>query len=588
MRRIRLLLCVLLALCMLLPGLSAALAEEAPKEDERFAGKTWDQVVAEFLKAWDVDPDSVTMGYYNTVTGEEHYLNPDQYMVTASMYKVPLNMIFVDRISSGEMDWDTEISGVRYETLLEETIVNSNNDYPKLMWDYLGRGTYRPYQTYRRILAPYMGEDPDTVDAKFYENNFFTPRQMIFCLKLLYEENERFPRIIETMQRAEPSKYFKLRERRFNIAHKYGFFNSDGHVFINDCGIAFTDEPILLVLFTDNLYNAYDVLTEYCTLMCDYAQYSHTRRLAEEEAEEERARQEEEERARLEAEQALQSPAPSASPARPGEPDPTAAPEKSAPGVQLLVRRAEKQGLSKTALLSAGLTVLALIAVLILISGLGGKYRVRSGPFRLAALLLCLTALGRLFWPSIQQVRDRPSRDPRETVLAFFAALAAEDYPQAYGYLENVETLGLEYRPADKSDQAIFAAMREHFSAELYGECRVSGDLAYQQVSCRYFDVDKLRSDAGSQAMILISRYASTHSVGDLYAENGKYRPELMREAWDQAVSELLQQPEEYQSSGGVQLELRWENGAWRIVPNEKLLQLLTGGVKLTEKEELP
>ena len=72
--------------------------------------------------------------------------------------------------------------------------------------------------------------------------------------------------------------------------------------------------------------------------------------------------------------------------------------------------------------------------------------------------------------------------------------------------------------------------------------------------------------------------------MGDLYDESGRYRPELLRDAWDEAVAELLQHPENYQSSGGVQLELRWHEGGWRIVPNEKLLQLLCGGVQLTEK----
>ena len=69
---------------------------------------------------------------------------------------------------------------------------------------------------------------------------------------------------------------------------------------------------------------------------------------------------------------------------------------------------------------------------------------------------------------------------------------------------------------------------------------------------------------------------SSTHSLSDLYNEDGHYRPEILREYWDQAVMSLLQQPDNYRSSGGVQLELRWHDGAWRIVPNEKLLQLLT------------
>jgi hypothetical protein len=52
-----------------------------------------------------------------------------------------------------------------------------------------------------------------------------------------------------------------------------------------------------------------------------------------------------------------------------------------------------------------------------------------------------------------------------------------------------------------------------------------------------------------------------------------------MWEAWDHAMLELLQHPDDYRSSAGVQLELRWHDGAWHVVPNAKLLQLLTGGI---------
>ena len=51
-----------------------------------------------------------------------------------------------------------------------------------------------------------------------------------------------------------------------------------------------------------------------------------------------------------------------------------------------------------------------------------------------------------------------------------------------------------------------------------------------------------------------------------------------------EAVLELLQQSENYRSSGGVQLELRWRDGQWRIAPTERLLQMLTGGLSTTER----
>ena len=608
MRQIKCLLCLLLALCVLLPALPAARAEapETPAEgdagpapeteenildDERFAGKTWDEVVDEFLRSWGTDPKNVAIGYYNTVTGEEHYVNADQYMVSASMYKVPLNMVFLDRLSRGEMDWDTNVSGYPYEIVLEKTIVNSNNEMAQNMvrWE-LGKGKW---QEGRRVMSAYCGLEPETADWKFLENNYSTPRQMIYCLRLLYENPDRFPRLIETMQRAEPEGYFKMREQRFNIAHKYGFLTTEYHLYMNDCGICFTDEPILIVLFTDNVTKAYDVLTEFCTLMCDYAQYHHALRLEEEAAEAERRRQEEEaeaERRRQEEEAAAgQDQQPEGGAPIPEEDGtgPSGGGNSGAETGQSSQRerlRPGEKSLSPTVLIAGAVALLGGLAAMIVLAALGRKYRLRSRIPVLIALILSLACLGRIAWPAWQQLRDKPSGDPRETVLEFFDALSRQEYETAYGCLYGVESLGLEQRPARQSDAMVVDAMRAQLSAELYGECSVNGETAYQQVNCRYFDLNKLDAEAGTLALINVSRYASTHPVGDLYNENGNYRPELLRDAWDQAVAELLQHPESYRSSGGLQLELRWYEGRWRIVPNEKLLQLLCGGVELSGK----
>ena len=176
------------------------------------------------------------------------------------------------------------------------------------------------------------------------------------------------------MQRAEPTEYFKRNERRFNIAHKYGFLQDGYHLYMNDCGIAFTDDPILLVLFTDNVAHAYDVMTEFCTLMCDYAQYRHELRLKLEAEEAERAAREAErleqerlEQERLEAERLANEPQPSPeqtgsaaerAPALTPETAPSQAPESSQPKESSapkgwdLSRRVQQQGLTLTALMS--------------------------------------------------------------------------------------------------------------------------------------------------------------------------------------------------------------------------------------------
>ena len=93
MRNWRKILALLLMLALLLPLAPAAMAEDG-EDDARFAGRSWEEIIDEFLSEHNAAPESVACGWCNTVTGEEHYHNADQYMVSGSMYKVPINMIF--------------------------------------------------------------------------------------------------------------------------------------------------------------------------------------------------------------------------------------------------------------------------------------------------------------------------------------------------------------------------------------------------------------------------------------------------------------------------------------------------------------
>mgnify|MGYP000429988028 CR=1 FL=1 len=263
---------LLAALCLTAVLCPAALA--APVEDDG----SWDKIIANFLDKYEDRNKScsITLGYRNLVTGEEHFYKGGEYMVTCSMYKVPLNMYFTEKVYNGEMDWDTESGGVKYSDILEGSIVRSSNSKSELLINEIGT-----YNDYRRAICQYMGEDPDTVDAKYYENNFFTAEQMIFCLRTLYENQERFPGLIDRMLEAEPERFFNYHEQKYAVAHKYGYLSdpSYGKRYQNDCAIVYTDEPIAIVMFTDNSPDSDNALADYCTLMADYAQ-SHLKSTA--------------------------------------------------------------------------------------------------------------------------------------------------------------------------------------------------------------------------------------------------------------------------------------------------------------------
>lgn len=537
------------ALCLLFPLSPHAWADEA--EDSQFKDKTWDEVVEAFLDSHHVKTESVALGYYNTVTGEEYYVNADQYMVSGSMFKVPLNMYFLDKIFMGEMDFDTKIGGYRYDYLLEDTIVNSNNDSAKVLWQKIGDGTYR---TYRERIAYLFGEDWETVDEKYYENNFTTPRQMINCLKYLYSNSDRYEEIIEAMQRAEPNNYFKMDEQRFNIAHKYGYLDTEYHFYLTDCAIAYTAEPICFVMFTDNVNSAFKVMAEFCTLMCDYTQYHATQRLPL---------------------QLPTEPEPSAQPdenasSDPDSPAPSGAPEGPS---------AAKPGRSVLGGPLAGVLVLiGLIAAIAAVLRGGRSHKIKvswallSVFFTGLAMLLCI--VGR----SAGTVIARPAGDPQQTVEEFMDALVCGDYAEAYTHLSGYSTLGLENQPSSPAGQAIYQVLKDSFSYELYGECAVDKLEARQQVQFTYLDLKAIEGTIARETTSALEELVKSRPVSELYDENNNYLPEVSQEAYSTAVTRVLEHAEDYYTTAGLQLQLNYSGGSWQIVPGQDLLRVITGG----------
>lgn len=542
---------VILCLLMALPCLAFAEGESD------FEGKSWDDVIQTLLTKYGAEENNVALGYINLVTGEEHYYNGDKYMVSGSMFKVPLNMYYARMVSQGEMDWDTLVYGVKYEWLMEDSIVNSNNDYAEILWRNLGQGNYN---SYRRAIAPLMGEDADTVDYKFYENNFFTPQQMIYCLKLLYDQQEQFPRIIETMQQAEPENYFKLHENRFDIAHKYGFLQEEYHAYVNDCGLAFTDDPIAIVIFTDNAPKAYELITEYCTLMCDYTQYNTALRLDEERAAEERAAAE---RAAAES-------------AAPVETEPVEAAVTPAPGIKL---PAVISGMGGGALiLCAVIALLTLVAALLALVK-GGRGRFSRLWAVLGAIFAGAAILAAVLGANLGTVYMITEGDPAPVAAEFMDALTAGDYDKACACLNGYSSLGLETAPENPVGQKLYTALKASYGYEMVGQCEVNKLEASQTVSFTYLDLPSMEGDVEARTMEVLEDFVSTRPRRELYDENNNYLPAVAQEAYSTALEETLANASSYYKTIETTLHLVYGDEGWKIEAPQELFKALAGGV---------
>ena len=558
---------------------SSADAAEGGEPEEQGTPDDWETRLLLMLQEHNANPATVTAGYYNFATGEEHYYNGDEYRVSGSMYKVPLNMLFLDWVAEGKLTMDELISGYRYSELLEGTIINSDNDYARIMWDYAGAtiqtdpaSTY--YHRYRILIAPIMGEDPETVDDKYYENNFFTARQMITCLRQLYDGGSRYDRLIETMQRAEPDKYFKLREQRFNIAHKYGWYAEDPILYLNDCALCFTDDPIAIVLFTTGTENAYGVLADYCTLMCDYAQEKHAERVERERIEAEEiaaaAKRDQEEAARKAEEEKLKPTPSAAEQQKPQETVPTERPDKAA----------AKRELSAAPILALALIVGGCLAAIIWFairhrhSRLQLQYAIAAILLTAGACIVCFPGINSSGYVAASE------EDPVDTVTLFFSALKDGDYNTADSCLANGASLGLGGdMPIDETHAAALEALKDSWDYRLLGSCSVEKTEAWQELQLQVLDFGKMEQDLQRATREQLLEMGRTMARSQIYDENGDYRPEAAGRAYDNAMTELLETPQNYYSSVGQRIQLTLTRDGWKIVPTRELVAALSGNM---------
>lgn len=235
-------LCILLLAFLLLTA-PAAMAYEVPTE---FEGKTLAQAVEEFMQANSLDESNFSVSYYNTVTGESYAFNDKTFMVAASTYKLPLNMYYYELEHEGTMASDAYISrvGATLDIAHRESLVNSNNEMSIGLLYNLGE-----FRDYKNAMKKYFTMAEEEIPDIYYKDNYYCTNMMMDTLMYLYEYRADFEEMIGYMKQAQPDLYFKAGVKDYEIAHKYGWY--DGVV--NDVGIIYTPQPILLAVYTKYL-----------------------------------------------------------------------------------------------------------------------------------------------------------------------------------------------------------------------------------------------------------------------------------------------------------------------------------------------
>lgn len=285
-------------LCFGLFSPISALAQE-PEESGIIDGEALKEQIESYIEEKDLNGENISVGYCYTPTGDNWYYNGDKWYYSASMYKVPLMMIFAEKEYEGELSQDSNLKGLTLAQAEEYILTYSNNDYAHLMMSVLGtdRECRELYQQYSDL--PVEDYDPD-----FYDYSYFTARFMTDVMETLYFEQERFPHIIDCLKLAQPENYFnRYLGASYDIAQKYGSYKE----FNSTSGIVYTPEPFILTVMTEDLSIAMGetVIADFAKLFADYTLSldAELERYEQEKAAEEQRRKEEEEQRLKEEEQ---------------------------------------------------------------------------------------------------------------------------------------------------------------------------------------------------------------------------------------------------------------------------------------------
>ena len=227
------------------------------------------QLVDDFVAERGLDPKNFSVGYVYTATGEEWYYNPDTWYYPASMYKVPLMMMLAEKVSSGELQQDSDLGGYSVALAEEYIISYSNNDYAHYVRKYLGGD-----EVWREHAKSYAALENDDYHPDYMDYCYFSPRYITQVVKTLYNESERFPNIIESMLVARPTHDFRLSEHMnntYDIAQKYGSYADDlGDNWNHNTGIIYTPSPFVLTVMTRNVDNFEKVISDVAVMLTEY------------------------------------------------------------------------------------------------------------------------------------------------------------------------------------------------------------------------------------------------------------------------------------------------------------------------------
>lgn len=158
-------------------------------------------------------------------------------------------------------------------------------------------------------------------------------------------------------------------------------------------------------------------------------------------------------------------------------------------------------------------------------------------------------------------------------------ALCTGDYDTVSQCLYGKPNLGLDREAEDPVGALFWNALEESFSYEVHGQFHATDSGVAMNATISALDLDSVTANLRDRARVLMeNRIAEAEDANEIYDENNEYREDFVMDALYDAAREALEQDVRY-TSWELTLNLVYENNRWWIMPDQALLQAISGGI---------
>lgn len=206
--------------------------------------------------------------YYNPQTQKYYFDNQSKYFKAASTVKVPVAIMYYDKIKNGELTKETTLQytsddyeegggttaslynvgdNIPISYLLEQSIVNSDNTAVNILIDGIG------YRKCREQIAEFSDEQ---FTEEFYTTNLTTADLGYNIMNCIYQNQTDYEELIGFMKKSSNGEYLKKYVTEYDVAHKYGSYAGNVH----DYGIVYSDSPYLIGIYTQGVSGADELI----------------------------------------------------------------------------------------------------------------------------------------------------------------------------------------------------------------------------------------------------------------------------------------------------------------------------------------